>query len=221
MTARAASLVTSVFCSLVLVACSESNHRPVVAKPVPMAESFAVVAAPQAQQQVIHAARSRVDTGERYDPAYVRMAYPNGDVPSGRGVCTDVVIRAYRVLGIDLQQLVHEDMTRAFSAYPTTWGLRAPDTNIDHRRVPNLEVFFARQGSGLSISTKPGDYLPGDLVSWRLADGRPHIGIVSDRVHRGSGRPLVIHNIGAGSVENDVLFSYRITGHFRFYPGGT
>ncbi|MDO5691338.1 MAG: DUF1287 domain-containing protein [Pseudomonadota bacterium] len=165
------------------------------------------------------AARSRVDTNEVYDPAYVVLAYPGGDVPEGRGVCTDVVIRAYRALGVDLQQRVHEDMKRNFSAYPRLWGLRSTDRNIDHRRVPNLQTFFTRHGSKLPLREGTSHYRPGDLVTWRLPGNLPHIGIVSDRRVPDGQRPLIIHNIGAGSAEEDVLLAYPITGHYRYYPG--
>ena len=161
------------------------------------------------------AAEERATHFVLYDPSYRSIAYPMGDVAPNRGVCTDVVIRAYRALGIDLQQLVHEDMRRSFSSYPAIWGLSRPDPNIDHRRVPNLEVFFARHGQSLPASDKPEDYLPGDVVSWRLDNGRPHIGIVTSRISR-DGVPLIAHNIGWGTRVEDMLFDYKITGHFRF-----
>jgi len=158
-----------------------------------------------------------------YDPAYVRLAYPGGDVAADRGVCADLVIRAYRALGIDLQQAVHEDMKAAFAAYPPHWGLTRPDPNIDHRRVPNLEVFFTRQDAALPPSHDPAAYRPGDVVAWNLK-GRsgflPHIGIVTDRVGI-SGRPQVVHNIGAGPRLEDVLFDWPITGHYRWLPGSS
>lgn len=152
-----------------------------------------------------------------YDGSYRKLAYPGGDVPAERGVCTDVVVRAFRVAGIDLQCLVHEDMTRAFAAYPRAWGMRAPDRNIDHRRVPNLATFFARHGTALPVSRNAADYLPGEIVTWRLPSGLPHVGLVSARVE--GGRPLVVHNIGAGTVYEDVLFAFPITGRYR-YPRG-
>jgi hypothetical protein len=152
-----------------------------------------------------------------YDPAYVVIDYPMGDVPADRGVCADVVIRALRTQGIDLQRLVHEDMKANFGAYPRRWGLIRPDRNIDHRRVPNLEVFFTRRGWRLPPSDKSADYRPGDIVSWNLKGGDgdlPHIGVVTDRIGR-SGRPLIAHNIGAGPKVEDVLFDWTITGRFR------
>ncbi len=152
----------------------------------------------------------------RYDPAYYRLAYPGGDVPSDRGVCTDVVIRAYRMLGIDLQREVHEDMKSEFDAYPKIWGAGTTDTNIDHRRVPNLMTFFGRKGQILPLSRIPGDYRPGDLVCWDLGANVTHIGILSAKRSADGERYLVIHNIGAGQVLEDCLFRYRITGHYRY-----
>jgi uncharacterized protein YijF (DUF1287 family) len=156
-------------------------------------------------------------TAERvtYDSAYRRIGYPGGDVASDRGVCADVVIRAYRRLGIDLQVEVHEDMRRAFRAYPKLWGLKRPDTNIDHRRVPNLQAFFKRAGAGIAVSTGPAAYLPGDLVTWTVPPHLPHIGIVTDR-RSAAGVPLVVHNIGRGPELEDMLFAFPITGHFRY-----
>ncbi len=168
---------------------------------------------------LVAAARKQVGVTVRYDPAYRRLDYPGGDVPPDRGVCTDVLVRAYRGLGIDLQVLVHEDMTARFADYPKLWGLSRPDRNIDHRRVPNLAVFFARHGRTLPVTRAADDYAAGDIVTWRLPSGVPHIGLVSDR-RSGRGTPLVIHNIGLGAVEADVLFLYAITGHYRYVPAG-
>jgi len=150
-----------------------------------------------------------------YDPSYFSIGYPGGDVPSDKGVCTDVVIRAYRKLGIDLQKEVHEDMKANFQAYPNHWGLRSTDKNIDHRRVPNLMTFFKRSGAEMSISEKAVDYLPGDVVSWQLSGGLTHIGIVVNRKSRDGERHLIVHNIGAGQVLEDCLFDYKIIGHYR------
>lgn len=163
------------------------------------------------------AAEERTRHDVIYDPSYVSIPYPGGDVPTDRGVCTDVVIRAYRAIGIDLQKRVHEDMRRSFSKYPRTWGLKGPDPNIDHRRVPNLEVFLSRQGAELPLSDDPGEYQPGDIVTWRLPDGRPHMGIVSSR-RSAAGRPLIAHNIGAGPKLDDILFELAIHGHYRWTP---
>ena len=151
-----------------------------------------------------------------YDGSYFRIGYPNGDVPSDRGVCTDVVIRANRKLGIDLQQKVHEDMKANFNLYPKIWGLKRTDTNIDHRRVPNLMIFFSRHGVKLNNSQNPSDYHTGDLVTWDLGGNTPHIGIVIDKRTSDSIRPLIVHNIGGGQEISDCLFTYRITGHYRY-----
>lgn len=151
-----------------------------------------------------------------YDPSYFSIAYPNGDVPSDKGVCTDVIIRAYRKLGIDLQKDVHEDMRSNFSVYPKNWGLTKTDRNIDHRRVPNLMVYLKRKGAEIPISKDPNDYLPGDIVTWDLSGGMKHIGIVVDRKSNDGKRPLIVHNIGKGQVVEDCLFSFDITGHYRY-----
>lgn len=151
-----------------------------------------------------------------YDPSYQSIPYPNGDVPKNTGVCTDVVIRAYRKLGIDLQKEVHEDMKANFSKYPTQWGLKKPDTNIDHRRVPNLEVFFQRKGEKLAVTQNASDYKTGHLVTWMLNGKLPHIGIVSHKKSADGKRPLIVHNVGGGQVLEDCLFSYPIVGHFRY-----
>jgi len=153
----------------------------------------------------------------------VGLDYPGGDVPAHIGVCTDVVIRSLRAAyAFDLQKTVHEDMKANFGLYPTTWGHRRTDKNIDHRRVPNLEVYFTRAGYDLPRTRNAKDYAPGDIVSWRLdgnqgGSGLPHIGIVSDRLSA-AGTPLIIHNIGGGPEESDMLFNHRITGHFRYRP---
>ncbi len=153
-----------------------------------------------------------------YDSDYRKIDYPMGDVPAYKGVCSDVIIRSYRGIGIDLQKLLHEDIKANFSAYPSKrmWGLNKPDTNIDHRRVPNLEVFFTRKGKVKPITKNAEDYVPGDIVSWRLDNGRPHIGIVVNKKSWDNQRYLVMHNIGFGQVAEDVLFSWKITGHFTY-----
>ena len=172
---------------------------------------------PSDLQRIIQSAYAQVGVTLRYDPSYVSIPFPGGDVPIDRGVCTDVIVRAYRSIGVDLQLLVNQDMRKAFPAYPRKWGLSRPDPNIDHRRVENLAVFFARQGKALPITKEAADYRPGDLVTWRLPDGHPHIGIVSDRST--DGRPLLVHNIGAGAKVEDILFAFTITGHYRYAPG--
>jgi len=168
-------------------------------------------------RQVLEGAYRQVGVTLHYDGRYQAIPFPGGDVPRERGVCTDVIVRAYRDAGIDLQVLVHRDMSRTFEAYPRRWGLSRPDPNIDHRRVGNLATFFRRHGETLPVSSRPEDFRAGDMVTWRLPSGRPHIGLVSDRVR--DGRPLVVHNVGAGVQVEDVLFSYVITGHFRYDPG--
>ena len=168
-------------------------------------------------QRIIQSAYAQVGVTLRYDPSYVSIPFPGGDVPIDRGVCTDVIVRAYRSIGVDLQLLVNQDMRKAFPAYPRKWGLSRPDPNIDHRRVENLAVFFVRHGQSLPITKEATDYRPGDLVTWRLPDGHPHIGIVSDR--SADGRPLLVHNIGAGAKVEDILFAFTITGHYRYAPG--
>ena len=169
-------------------------------------------------QRLVDAAVERTHHSARYDPAYVRIPYPGGDVPADTGVCTDEVIRSYRAVGVDLQREVHEDMLKNFSAYPRKWRwLNAkPDSNIDHRRVPNLMVFFQRNGETLPITNRAEDYAPGDLVTYDLGGNVPHIGIVVDR-KGGSGRYKLEHNIGQGPKIEDVLFTWKITGHYRYY----
>jgi uncharacterized protein YijF (DUF1287 family) len=154
----------------------------------------------------------------RYDPGYYSITYPNGDVPASIGVCSDVVIRAYRKLGIDLQKAVHEDMVANFDAYPKKWGLPGPDKNIDHRRVPNLMKFFERKGAGLPVTNQAKAYQPGDIVTWDLGHGLTHIGLVVNRRSADGNRNLIVHNIGGGQVLSDCLFSFRIIGHYRFKP---
>lgn len=151
-----------------------------------------------------------------YDGSYRKIPYPNGDVPKNIGVCTDVVIRAYRKLKIDLQKEVHEDMKPNFSKYPKIWGLKTTDTNIDHRRVPNLQVFFTRKGTSLPATDKPEDYKPGDIVTWMLPGNLPHIGIVVNKKSADGKRYKIVHNIGSGQVMEDMLFDYTITGHYRY-----
>ena len=151
-----------------------------------------------------------------YDPSYFSIDYPGGDVPEGKGVCTDVIIRAYRKLGIDLQKEVHEDMKTNFSKYPKIWGLSQPDKNIDHRRVPNLMVFFKRYGEAKPITDNPDDYLAGDIVCWDLGGGITHIGLVVNKKSSDGKRNLIVHNIGGGQVLADCLFDFKIIGHYCY-----
>jgi uncharacterized protein YijF (DUF1287 family) len=163
------------------------------------------------------AAAAQVGRTTIYDPAYVVLAYPGGDVPIERGVCTDVVVRAMRALDVDMQVAVHEDMSRAWSAYPHSWGLKKPDPSIDHRRVPNLRVYFTREGKALPVTANAIDYQPGDIVTWELSPGIGHTGVVSSRRSDDGQRFLIVHNIGSGAKSQDVLFDYRITGHYRWF----
>jgi uncharacterized protein YijF (DUF1287 family) len=170
-------------------------------------------------RRLVAAAVERTHHSVRYVSAYVRIPYPGGDVPSDTGVCTDEIIRSYRAVGVDLQREVHEDMVQNFAAYPNKhrWLLMHPDSNIDHRRVPNLMVFFQRKGESLPITNLAGDYSPGDLITWDLGGGVPHIGIVVDQKSRGSERYQIVHNIGDGPKMEDVLFNWKITGHYRYF----
>jgi uncharacterized protein YijF (DUF1287 family) len=166
---------------------------------------------------VIESALAQTEQTTVYDPAYVRLDYPGGDLPIERGVCADVIVRAFRKGGVDLQKEVHEDMRRDFAAYPNRWGLRAPDANIDHRRVPNLMTYFKRRGKSLPISSNAKDYEPGDVVAWDLGGGVTHIGIVVNRRPRDGERYYIVHNIGAGARLEDVLFTWRQIGHYRYF----
>ncbi len=178
---------------------------------------FAQQPALQPGRRLIEAAIQRTKCRVVYDGSYRAIGYPNGDVPDSIGVCTDLIVRAYRAIGIDLQKRVHEDMSTAFYEYPTIWGLSRPDPNIDHRRVPNLQTFFQRHGSVLGASTDPNDYSEGDLVTWVLPGNVPHIGIVTNKLSHEGERPLIVHNIGRGPEVEDMLFRYPITGHYRYF----
>lgn len=176
---------------------------------IPIEKTFA--------NRLANAALDRTRHTVRYEPAYVSLAYPGGDVPAETGVCTDEVIRAYRALGIDLQKLVHEDMKKNFSVYPKNWGLSGTDKNIDHRRVPNLQTFFKRKGASLRISKNGADYLPGDLITCTVAGKLPHIAVVVPSP-TGNGAPWIVHNIGSGPQLEDRLFEFPLTGHYRYHP---
>lgn len=168
------------------------------------------------EEKLSDAAISITSDKVTYDPAYFPIKYPNGDIPKNKGVCTDVVIRTYRKLGIDLQKEVHEDMGKNFSKYPKKWGLKTTDSNIDHRRVPNLEVFFTRFGKKLPVTQNPADYKTGDIVTWMINDKLPHIGIVTNRKSADNKRLLLVHNVGRGQVLEDCLFAYAINGHYQY-----
>ncbi len=168
------------------------------------------------EEKLANAAISIVDPSVIYTPDYISLKYPNGDVPAKTGVCSDVVIRAYRKLNIDLQKEIHEDMKANFSKYPKKWGLKSCDTNIDHRRVPNLEVFFTRKGKKLEVSDNPNDYKAGEIVTWMIGGKLPHIGIITHKKSADGMRPMIVHNIGSGQVLEDCLFNYEIVGHFTY-----
>lgn len=169
--------------------------------------------------QLSDAAISIINPKIIYDPSYFGIKYPNGDVPKNKGVCTDVIIRVYRKLGIDLQKEVHEDMNSHFSSYPNLkkWGMTKTDSNIDHRRVPNLEVFFGRKGKKLPISKNANEYKTGEIVTWMINDKLPHIGILTNHKSTDGKRNLIVHNVGSGQVLEDCLFSYTIVGHFKYW----
>jgi len=209
-------LVIMIYLSGLLMGCDKSQptDEENTRIPVPPAKiESANMNAPTSP--IVAAARNQIGKTITYDPSYVALAYPGGDVPIDRGVCTDVVVRALRdSLNLDLQKLVHEDMSSAFSQYPTIWGLKKPDRNIDHRRVPNMKCYFERKGYSLPVTETKEDYHPGDLVTCTVPPNRPHIMIVSDR-KSSDGIPLAIHNIGAGTREENRLFSFPITGHYR------
>jgi len=170
------------------------------------------------EEKLSDAAISIIDSSIVYTPNYVAIKYPNGDVPAKTGVCTDVVIRAYRKLGIDLQKEVHEDMKANFSKYPNfkKWGIKTCDTNIDHRRVPNLEVFFERKGQKLAVTQNANDYKTGEIVTWLIANKYPHIGIITNKKSSDGKRPLIVHNVGGGQILEDCLFSWKIVGHYSY-----
>lgn len=175
-----------------------------------------LAAQPSLQDALVEGALRQVGKTVGYDGRYQRLRYPGGDVPIGSGVCTDVLIRAYRHIDVDLHVLVHEDMKAAFRQYPQAWGLRRPNANIDHRHVPNLVTFFRRHGTTLGVSRDPVQYRHGDIVAWRLPNGLPHIGMIVRR--NADSSPTVVHNIGRGTQVEDILFTYEITGHYRYLP---
>jgi uncharacterized protein YijF (DUF1287 family) len=184
--------------------CSRRAPDPALGKPRPEGVRLA------------KAAEGQVGKTVTYDADYVPLRYPGGDVPMDRGVCSDVIVRAFRAMGVDLQVEVHRDMTSAWNAYPHRWGLPGPDPNIDHRRVPNLEVFFRRKGKALPVTNRGADYQPGDVVAWSVG-GTPHIGIVSTQVARSGTHYMVVHNHGAGVRIEDYLFALKIVGHYRYF----
>ncbi|MBL8049013.1 MAG: DUF1287 domain-containing protein [Chthonomonas sp.] len=190
--------------ALVLVACQQT--KTTTTRQTPMTER---------ESAVMISAKEQARLTKFYDPAYVQLKYPGGDVPMERGVCADVIVRALRAANIDLQKELHEDMAKHFNKYPQNWGLRKPDRNIDHRRVLNLEVWFSRKGYSLPLSNKPSDFRAGDIVTWRLKDGRAHTGMVTNQFANDGVTPLMVHNIGRGTQFEDVLFAWRMIGHYR------
>ena len=202
--------------ALVLIAlltpgCNQNSGKEGVrVRPLPPDSSPAL-------KRVVASANEQTEKTRYYDASYVQINYPGGDVPLERGACTDVIIRAFRQGGVDLQKEVHEDMERDFSAYPSKWGLKSPDPNIDHRRVPNLRTFFERKGKALAITNNPEDYLPSDVVTWDLGGGATHIGMVSNVWADEAQNYLIVHNIGRGVKLENVLFAWRITGHYRYF----
>jgi uncharacterized protein len=205
---------------LLAVACQQQSARtrPPLRPPEQQTEVHAL--APNSSpvlKAIVDGANDQVGKTTSYDPSYQKLDYPNGDVPIETGVCSDVIVRAFRKGGIDLQKEVHEDMKSNFSVYPTKWGLKAPDGNIDHRRVPNLQTFFARRGKSLSTNNDSDNFRPGDIVTWDLGGGTDHVGIVTNVWYKPSQHYLIVHNIGAGTRMEDALFSWKITGHYRYF----
>jgi len=212
-------LLLLLICVLVLIGCQRQpaviNRGPAV-PPNPIIKPLPDNASPQLKQMLEGAiAQAGVTTG--YSPAYVALDYPGGDVPENTGVCSDVVVRAFRKAGTDLQKEIHEDMTAARTAYSNKWGANKPDRNIDHRRVLNLMTYFKRQGKSLPLSSSATDYQPGDVVAWELTSGIDHIGIVTNMLSDSEDRYLIVHNIGAGTRIEDVLFAWTIKGHYRVF----
>lgn len=194
----------------VFISCQQKESKTIAISNPAKVATFA--------EKLSQAAISIINPSIDYDPAYFKIDYPNGDIPKRKGVCTDVIIRSYRILNIDLQKEVHEDMIENFSLYPNVkkWGMTKTDTNIDHRRVPNLEVFFERKGTKLPVTQNASDYKTGDLVTWMINDKLPHVGIVSHKKSKDGKRNLIVHNVGGGQVLEDCLFEYKIVGHFKY-----
>ena len=203
----------AVFILLCVAGCSEQRSHTQHAEST---SSFIETPLSAMRERISDAALSLTNEKVVYDPSYFTISYPGGDVPVDKGVCTDVVIRTFRKINLDLQKLVHEDMKKNWPLYPKLWGLPAPDRNIDHRRVPNLMEFFRRHGEVRNGGTNAAAYLPGDIVAWRLQNGRTHIGIVVNRSSDDGERKLVVHNIGAGQVLEDCLFNFDVIGHYYF-----
>jgi uncharacterized protein len=215
------NLIAGLVLSALLCGCSTEFVKPVLVE----AEASGFKERPKladietpAVRHLLESANEQIKTTRAYTQQYYVISYPGGDVPQETGACTDVVVRAFRKAGVDLQKEIHEDMAANFSAYPQKWDLDRPDTNIDHRRVPNLQTFFARKGKALPVTTKPEDYKPGDVVTWDLdGKGMTHTGLVSNLWNAKKRRHLIIHNIGGGTNAEDRLFEWKITGHYRYF----
>ena len=199
---------------IVFLSCKKSENLAISKK----SDSYYIENPATFEEKLSNAALSIIDEDVVYTPNYVSIKYPNGDVPPKTGVCTDVIIRAYRKVNIDLQKEVHEDLKANFSKYPNLkkWGLKNPDTNIDHRRVPNLEIFFERKGQKLEVTKEASDYKTGEIVIWMINGKLPHIGIITNKKSSDGKRPMIVHNVGAGQVLEDCLFAYPIVGHFKY-----
>jgi uncharacterized protein len=217
---RYLSILIALAFAIALAACQQqvARTRPPLKPPEQQTETRALPANSSPNLKlVIDGAVDQVGKTTSYDPSYQTLAYPNGDVPIETGVCSDVIVRAFRNAAIDLQKDVHEDMKSNFAAYPTKWGLKSTDANIDHRRVPNLQTYLVRKGKSQAITSSPDDFRPGDVVTWDLGGGVDHVGMVTNVWYKPSQRYLVVHNIGAGTRMEDVLFSWKITGHYRYF----
>jgi len=214
------NLVTTLICSLVAFtgACRQQRAAKPLRPPEQQTETRALPTGSSPQLKlVIDGAIEQVGKTTGYDASYQKIDYPNGDVPIETGVCSDVIVRAFRKAGIDLQKELHEDMKKNFSTYPTRWGLSVPDANIDHRRVPNLMTYLSRQGKSLSTGGSSDTFLPGDIVTWDLGNNTDHIGMVVNVWYKPSQRYLIVHNIGGGTRLEDALFGWKITGHYRYF----
>jgi len=196
---------------------TRGSQRAVEVSQSALAEAMQVRADATPLEKINAGAIEQTTQTTGYDASYAKLDYPNGDVPIVTGVCADVIVRAFRKAGIDLQKELHEDMKKSFATYPRKWGLRGPDANIDHRRVPNLMTWFDRQGKARPITKDAKDYLPGDVIAWDMTPGLPHIGMVSKIKVEGAERYAVVHNIGAGARIEDVLFAWKIIGHYRYF----
>jgi uncharacterized protein YijF (DUF1287 family) len=215
---RKTTIVLALTALTLISACGGSISNPLSSSQPPVERPSLVDIQPESVRRLLESAHDQVKVTTKYTQDYVVIPYPNGDLPPDTGACTDVVIRAFRKAGVDLQKEVHEDMAANFASYPQKWGLRSTDTNIDHRRVPNLQTFFTRRGKSLPVSNDADTYKPGDVVTWDLdGKGMTHTGLVSNDWNESKKRYLIIHNIGGGVHEEDRLFDWKITGHYRYF----